>query len=96
MSFPAKYLKKLPETFVETAESMKEEDIRKQIVQCEGNISTVEKAKEDDEKLNGAKSLVKDLAAPYNETKACENAKIRYLIYVLEGRGVNFGGGSED
>lgn len=40
-----------------------------------------------DEKLTGAKELVKDFSAAYNEAKKAQRAKIAYALHVLEERG---------
>lgn len=85
--FPAKDLKKLPTGFIENVESMKTKEINEKILESEGHVYEVEKAKEEDEKLNQAKELVKELSAPYRETVSNEKAKIKYCIWALEQRG---------
>jgi hypothetical protein len=40
-----------------------------------------------DEKLTGARELIKDFMAPYNEAKKAQRAKIAYSLHVLEERG---------
>lgn len=87
-TFPDKLLKKLPSGFTDEMESKSVEEIKKTLFDCEGNIYTIEKAKENDHKLNGAKDLVKDLSAPYTEGKTVQATKIKYCLYLLEGRGV--------
>ena len=87
-TFPKKYKTKLPTTFEEECESASEEDLRKKIVQCEGHIYSLDKDKDEDSKLNSAKELVKELSEPYAEAKGIETAKIKFLCYVLESRGV--------
>jgi hypothetical protein len=87
--FPDKYakvLKDLPE-FKDTADAASTDDLKKIIVTCEGNIYTVEKEKDDDTKLNGAKELVKEYSAPYRDAIKVQTAKIKYALYLLEGKG---------
>jgi hypothetical protein len=86
--FPAKWLKKLPIGFVDNVESMSNEEVKKIILESEANIYTIEKEKEKDVKLNGAKDLVKEYSASYNEAKSTQQAKIKYCLFLLEGRGI--------
>lgn len=87
--FPKRFEKKLPTGFVEGVESMDTEEIKSKIYETQAHIYEIDKAKDEDEKLNGAKEIVKDLSAPYKDAAATENAKIKYCFFVLEGRGVN-------
>lgn len=87
--FPAKYMKKLDDAFIDTVNTMSEDDIKERIVSCEGNLSEIENAKKNDQKLQQSKELSKELSAPYRESHAIETAKIRFLVYTLEQRGVN-------
>ena len=88
MAFPKKYLSKLPQGFTDTASAMSDEELKKVIVDSEGNIYSIEKEKKNDATLNGAKAVAKDASAPYREASACQNAKIKYALYLLENRGV--------
>jgi len=90
----AKILKELPE-FKETAEAASEEDLKKIILTCEGNLYTIEKEKNLDHKLNGAKELVKEYTAPYRDAMKVQTAKVKYALFLLEGKGVEVGGESE-
>jgi hypothetical protein len=87
--FPAKDLKKLPDNWAESANSMKEDELKKVIVECEGNIYTIDQAKVEDHKLQGAKELSKELAAPYRDASSGQKAKIKYALWLLSGRGVD-------
>jgi hypothetical protein len=92
-TFPNKWLKvlkDLPE-FKDTADAATADDLKKIIVTCEGNISLVEKEKEEDNKLNGAKELVKEYSAVYRDGIKCQTAKIKYAIFLLEGKGEEIG-----
>lgn len=86
----AKVLKDLPE-FKETAEAASVEDLKKIIITCEGNISNIESAKSLDDKLNAAKEIAKELSAPYRDAIKCQTAKVRYALFLLEGKGVELG-----
>ncbi len=89
--FPDKLLKRLPDGWADTANGMKDDELKKAIFEAEANIYNIEKEKENDAKLNGAKDLVKDLSVPYREAKACQATKIKYALFLLEGRGINLG-----
>jgi len=88
--FPEKYTKllnKLAGEFMDSANGKNTEELRKEILKAEEAISEIEKAKAGDHKLNGAKDLVKELSAPYREGLNVANAKIKYLVFLIEGRG---------
>ena len=98
VTFPEKWnkvLKEMPE-FKDTADAASTEELKKIIVQCEGNIYTVEKEIDSDEKLNAAKALVKDYMAPHREAKKVQMAKIKYALFLLEGKGANLDSREED
>lgn len=84
----AKVLKDLPE-FKDTADASSADDLKKIIISCEGNIYTIDKEKLNDDKLNGAKELVKEYSAPYRDALKVQMAKIKYALYLLEGKGVD-------
>lgn len=96
--FPAKYAKiieAMPE-FKDIAESSSTDDLKKLIVTCEGNIYTIEKSKEKDEKLTAAKEIVKEYSAPYNDAIKAQTAKVKYILYLLESKGVDISEKEED
>lgn len=90
-TFPEKWYKviaAMPE-FKDMAEAASEEDLKKIIVTCEGNIYTIEQEKAADVKLNGAKELAKEYSEPYREADKVQKAKIKYALFLLEGKGVD-------
>jgi hypothetical protein len=91
----AKVLKDLPE-FKEIADAASVEDLKKMIVTSEGNIYTIEKEKEQDVKLNAAKELVKDHSAPYRDAIKVQTAKIKYSLFLLEGKGEDVGSSQDE
>lgn len=89
-TFPEKFYKvisQLPE-FKDTADASSVEDLKKIIITCEGNIYTIEQEKAEDVKLTGAKELVKDYSEPYRDALKVQTAKIKYALFLLEGKGV--------
>lgn len=87
--FPEKWRKLLPTGFADDVASASNDDLKKSVFQSETNIYALEKEMEMDEKLSGAKALVKDLSQPYTETKAAQKAKIKYCLFLLGSRGVS-------
>lgn len=81
-------IKKMPE-FKDTADAAGVEDLKKIIVECEGNLYTVEKEIEADMKLAGYKEAVKEAMEPYKDAKKAQQAKIQYALFLLEGKGVD-------
>lgn len=89
-SFPEKYnkiLNKFASEFLDAANGKTTEELRKEILKAEEALSEIDKAKTNDTKLNGHKDNVKELSAPYRESASIANAKIKYAIYMIEGRG---------
>lgn len=90
-----KIVKKMPE-FKETADAASVEDLKKMIVTCEGNVYTIDKEEESDEKLNAAREVAKDLSGPYRDARKVQQAKIQYALLLLEGKGVDLDNSKED
>jgi hypothetical protein len=84
----AKVLKELPE-FKDIADASSTDDLKKIIFQCEGNIYTIEKAKDEDADLQAHKDAVKEASAPYRDAMKVQTAKIKYALFLLEGKGVD-------
>ena len=87
--FPEKWLKKLPTGFADEADALSEEELKKLIIRSENNINTIEKEKDADPKLNGAKEITKSLTGPYREATSAQKAKIKYALYLLENKGID-------
>jgi len=90
-TFPEKWYKviaSLPE-FKDTADAASEEELKKMIVTCEGNIYTIDQEKDNDTKLTSAKELVKEYSEPYRDALKVQTAKIKYALFLLEGKGVD-------
>ncbi len=90
-SLPKKWddlIKKMPE-FKDTADAASVEELKKIIVECEGNIYTLNNEQDADDKLTAAKEVAKDLSAPYRDAKKTQQAKIQYALLCLESKGVD-------
>lgn len=82
-----KIIAKLPAGFLEDAAGMDEHQLRAEVVKAETAIREVEREKGNDEKLAGAREIVKDISAGYNDAKRAQRAKIAYSLHLLEERG---------
>lgn len=90
-SLPKKWddlIKKMPE-FKDTADAASVEELKKIIVECEGNIYTLNNEQDADDKLTAAKEVAKDLSTPYRDAKKTQQAKIQYALLCLESKGVD-------
>jgi predicted alternative tryptophan synthase beta-subunit len=90
-TFPEKWYKvisKLPE-FKDTADAASVDDLKKIVVESEGNIFSIEHEMAEDIKLNGAKELVKEYSSAYRDGIKAQTAKIKYALFLLEGKGVD-------
>ena len=88
-------LKKMPE-FKDTADAASVDELKKIIVECEGNIYTLNKEEEADIKLAGSREMVKTLSEPHREARKYQQAKIQYALLLLEGKGVDLDNKDED
>ena len=82
-----KIIGRLPTGFAEDAAGMNGDQLRAEIIKAETALRTVEQEMKADEKLTGAKELVKDYSAAYNDAKKAQRAKIAYSLHVLDERG---------
>lgn len=82
-----KLLDKLPDSYVDTIESMSKDELRDEVMKCQTVIIATEKDKEEDTKLNGAKELAKDLGSAYSRAIGTQKAKTKYVFYLMELRG---------
>ena len=90
-SLPKKWdnlIKKMPE-FKDTADAASKEELEKIIVECEGNIYTIDKEEESNIKLSAAKEAVKELSEPHRDARKHQQAKIQYALLCLESKGVD-------
>lgn len=90
-SLPKKWddlIKKMPE-FKDTADAASVDELKKIIVECEGNLYTIAKEQDADAKLAGAREMVKELSAPYRDANKHQQAKIQYALLCLESKGVD-------
>lgn len=82
-----KIIAKLPVGFVEDAAAMDGDALRAAIVRAEELVREVEREQGQDEKLQGAREIVRDIMGGYNDAKRAQRAKIAYALHLLEERG---------
>lgn len=82
-----KIIAKLPSGFVDEAAGMNGDQLRAEIIKAETSLREVDIAQKADEKLAGARDIVKDIVGGYNDAKKAQRAKIAYTLHVLEERG---------
>lgn len=82
-----KVIAKLPTGFVDEAAAMGANELRQCILRATATIQEVKDAQEADEKLQGAKELVKDYSAGYTDVVKAQGAKVAYCLHLLAERG---------
>lgn len=70
----------LSTSFVENHEDVAEDEAADEIVRAYQEIQKIEENMEGDEKLTGAKNIVKDLASGYKSAIKLEKAKITFFL----------------
>lgn len=88
VGFPKRWKSKLPIGWDSTADSMDNEEVKDNLIKFQKVIAHTEKEMENDIKLNDAKELVKEYAGEYKEIINEHRAMIKYLLYIMEGRGI--------
>lgn len=89
--FPQSAAKKLPEGFADTVQAMSDEELNSKILESEEQIYKIDDDLSTNEKILNAKNELKEMTAPYRETKKQEQSKIMYCLYLRESRGQEIG-----
>jgi len=76
--------KVLSSSFVENHQDITEDEAMEKITQCELTVRDLSEEKKNDDKLNAAKQIVKDLNNGYNSAINYEKAKIQFLLEQIE------------
>lgn len=82
-----KIIAKLPASYIDDTSGLSPEKLKAEIIQSETNIQRIEQEREADDKLSGARELVKDLSAPYRDAIVAQRAKIAYVMFLLSEKG---------
>lgn len=83
-----KVVSKLPTGFAEDAAAMDADQLDAEIISAEETIRETEAEKAADEKLSGARELVRDLSAGYRDVIKAQRAKISYCLYLKEEKAI--------
>lgn len=86
--FPSKYAKVLGEEWMQEADKMAPEELKKIIVEAANSISETEEKRDADMKLKEVKDMLKDLSSGYKDAIKYQNAKTKYALMCLEGKGL--------
>jgi hypothetical protein len=81
-----KWEKILSDTFVSNNLNLSEAEAEKALINSQFQIKDLMTEREDDQQLNAAKEIVKDLNAGYSSVITMEKAKIEFLLEVIEKR----------
>jgi len=90
-AIPASVLKKLPDNFTTTVDSMSTEELNAKILESEGNIYNITDALDSSEEIADMKRTLKEATQPFRDTKKQEETKITYLLWLQEQRGGEIG-----
>lgn len=82
-----KIISRLPTGYVDEAGAMDGEQLRAEIVSAETSLRDVDREQKADEKVAGARELLRDLVGAYNDARKAQRAKIAYALHLLEERG---------
>jgi hypothetical protein len=82
-----KVKKALPTGWAEEADAMDVDALKGVIVECAANESRLKRERDGDEKLAGAKEIVKDIGGGYSEAIKTQQAKTAYSLHLLEQKG---------
>lgn len=82
-----KIIPKLPVGYLDEAAGMDGDKLRSEIIKAETALREMEMSQKADEKLTGAREIVKDIVGGYNDVRKAQRAKIAYTLHVLDERG---------
>lgn len=81
-----KWEKVLTEAWVSQNLGLSEEEAKTKLIESQFEIRAALQEKDNDEQLNAAKEIVKDLNAGYSSAVKYEKAKIEFLLEQIEAR----------
>jgi hypothetical protein len=76
--------KVLTESYVSNRKNLTEEDAEKELVQAEFEIKNILHEKDNNQQLQAAKEIVKDLVSGFGSAVKYEKAKIEFLLEQIE------------
>lgn len=82
-----KKFEKLPPTWKDTVESYDDEELKKEIINCQATVNETEYDMDSDVKLQSLKEDVKVLSSGYKDVIKTENLKVKYCWHLRKSRG---------
>jgi hypothetical protein len=86
MSKKKNWEKVLSSSFVNNNKDLSEEEAKTKVIESQFAIKSIKGEKENDDQLNAAKEIVKELNAGYSAAEKHERAKIEFLLEVIEAK----------
>ena len=80
----SKAMSLLSKTFIENTKDLNEDELSALIIKAELKIKKLKEEQQNDDKLNAAKQIVKDLNLGYSSIVKMEEAKISFLLEQVE------------
>ncbi len=74
----------LSKSFVDNVKDLTAEELQELVIQCEKTVRKLKVEKKNDDRLNAAKDLVKDLSGAYSSAISYEEAKKSFLMDRIE------------
>ena len=86
MSKQKSWEKVLSDTFVANNKDLSEDEAKTKLIDSQFAIKSIATEKDDDDQLNAAKEISKELNAGYGAATKHEKAKIEFLLEVIESK----------
>jgi len=91
-----KILKDLPVGYIEDMVSADPAKLRDEIVKADARAAEIKREMKADEKLAGAREIVKDLSGGYRDALKAQAAKVAWCLHELDEKGQPVDTGSEE
>lgn len=95
MSKKKNWEKVLSDSFVANNRDLSEEEATSKLIEAQFAVKQINHEKENDDQLNAAKEIVKELSAGYGAASKHEKAKIEFLLEVIENKRIANANGAE-
>lgn len=82
-----KQLMLLPDIWKDSVETKTKEELESEIIKCQQEITSTELDMAEDDKLQAAKALVKDLSSAYRDSIKVEKLKTKHVLHIMRQRG---------
>jgi hypothetical protein len=86
--FPEKEWNKLPDAWRSSADSKQTDELEKDLIKAVRSMTHTSADLRNDSKILSIQEQLKELKSMYTEVIALESAKIKYIIYLFNTRGI--------